>query len=95
MIISAGFDAHRDEPGGLAGSGNPKISRPLTNAVLDIADSYAGGKVVSVLEGGYNPGVLAGCVELHLQTLGLKRQATSQPWPQAILCGTFQPSPLG
>jgi len=38
----------------------------LTAAVLDVAAAYAGGKVVSVLEGGYNTGVLAGCVALHL-----------------------------
>jgi acetoin utilization deacetylase AcuC-like enzyme len=72
VILSAGFDAHRDDPVGSLGLETEDFE-PLTTAVLDIADAYAGGKVVSVLEGGYNPGVLAGCVELHLQTL-LKRQ---------------------
>jgi acetoin utilization deacetylase AcuC-like enzyme len=36
---------------------------------LDIAKVHAGGRVVSVLEGGYNPGILAGCVEVHLRKL--------------------------
>jgi acetoin utilization deacetylase AcuC-like enzyme len=73
VILSAGFDSHRDDPVGSLGLETEDFE-PLTAAVLDIADTYAGGKVVSVLEGGYNPGVLAGCVELHLRTL-LKRQA--------------------
>ncbi len=37
--------------------------------VLDVADVYAGGKVVSVLEGGYNLAALVDSVEVHLQTL--------------------------
>ncbi len=42
---------------------------PLTETTLAIANEYAGGKLVSLLEGGYNPGVLAGCVEEHLTVL--------------------------
>ena len=41
--------------------------------VLDMADAYAGGRVVSVLEGGYNPPVLADCVAVHLAEM-LKRR---------------------
>jgi len=37
--------------------------------VLDVADTYAEGRLVSILEGGYNPGILAGCVEVHLRRL--------------------------
>ena len=68
VIVSAGFDAHRDDPVGSLGLETEDFA-PLTTAVLDVADAYAGGRVVSVLEGGYNTGVLAGCVELHLTTL--------------------------
>ena len=68
VIVSAGFDAHRDDPVGSLGLETEDFA-PLTKAVLDVADAYAGGRVVSVLEGGYNTGVLAGCVELHLTTL--------------------------
>ena len=42
---------------------------PLTELVLDIADAYAGGRLVSVLEGGYNLGALVDSVDVHLQTL--------------------------
>lgn len=68
VLISAGFDSHRDDPIGSLGLETPDFER-LTQAVVDVANTYSGGKLVSVLEGGYNPGVLAGCAELHLQTL--------------------------
>ena len=68
ILISAGFDAHRDDPVGSLGLETEDF-QTLTSIVLDVADAFAGGKVVSVLEGGYNPGVLAGCVELHLGEL--------------------------
>ena len=45
--------------------------------VLDVADAYAGGRTVSVLEGGYNTGALAGCVALHLEGM-LARRAPNE-----------------
>jgi acetoin utilization deacetylase AcuC-like enzyme len=41
----------------------------LTRAVIEVANQHAEGRVVSVLEGGYNPPVLAECVEVHLREL--------------------------
>ena len=40
--------------------------QPLTKLIVDAADMYAGGKLVSVLEGGYNPQVTADCIAVHL-----------------------------
>jgi acetoin utilization deacetylase AcuC-like enzyme len=68
VLISAGFDSHRDDPVGSLGLETEDFV-PLTKMVLEVADQYCGGKVVSVLEGGYNPGILAGCVEVHLGEL--------------------------
>ncbi len=68
VLISAGFDAHADDPVGSLGLQTEDFA-PLTEMVLDVAADYSGGKVISILEGGYNTGILAGCVELHLQTL--------------------------
>ncbi len=68
ILVSAGFDAHRDDPVGSLGLETEDFE-PLTTAVLDVAQSYAGGRIVSVLEGGYNTGILAGCVGLHLELL--------------------------
>ncbi len=74
VIVSAGFDSHRDDPVGSLGLEIEDFEL-LTDAVLDIADAHAGGRVVSALEGGYNPGILAGCVEVHLQRLLPRRPA--------------------
>jgi acetoin utilization deacetylase AcuC-like enzyme len=68
VIISAGFDAHRDDPVGSLGLEIEDYTA-LTQAVQRIADTHAGGRIVSTLEGGYNPGILAGCVEAHLREL--------------------------
>ncbi len=76
VLISAGFDSHRDDPIGSLGLETEDFL-PLTSAVLDVADVYAEGRVVSVLEGGYNPGALAGAVEVHLNEL-LRREKNSE-----------------
>ena len=68
VIVSAGFDAHRDDPIGSLGLETEDFGQ-LTQDVLDIARVHSGGRVVSVLEGGYNTGILAGCVALHLETM--------------------------
>jgi acetoin utilization deacetylase AcuC-like enzyme len=68
VLISAGFDAHRADPVGSLGLEVEDFAE-LTTAVLDIAAMHAAGRVVSVLEGGYNPPVLAECVETHLRGL--------------------------
>jgi acetoin utilization deacetylase AcuC-like enzyme len=68
LFISAGFDAHRDDP--LAGilldeSTYAEITRMLT----EIAEKYCKGRIVSVLEGGYDLRALPRCVEAHLRDL--------------------------
>jgi acetoin utilization deacetylase AcuC-like enzyme len=68
VLVSAGFDSHAEDPVGSLGLEIDDFE-PLSDAVLDVADAYAGGRLVSVLEGGYNPGILAGCVEVHLRRL--------------------------
>ena len=68
VIISAGFDSHADDPIGSLGLETEDFAT-LTRDVLTVANQYAGGRVVSVLEGGYNCGVLAGCIETHLAVL--------------------------
>ncbi|HEY4759377.1 MAG TPA: histone deacetylase [Thermoguttaceae bacterium] len=71
VLLSAGFDSHRIDPVGNLGLETEDFV-PLTNAVLDVADTYAGGRMVSVLEGGYNPDALADCIAVHLTEM-LKR----------------------
>jgi acetoin utilization deacetylase AcuC-like enzyme len=68
VLISAGFDAHAADPIGSLGLETEDFAE-LTRIVQDIAEAHAGGRIVSVLEGGYNPPMLAECVALHLETL--------------------------
>ncbi|QDU91587.1 Histone deacetylase-like amidohydrolase [Pirellulimonas nuda] len=68
VILSAGFDSHREDPIGSLGLETEDFAE-LTRLVRGVADTHAGGRVVSLLEGGYNPPVLAECVALHLSEL--------------------------
>jgi len=68
IILSAGFDSHREDPVGSLGLESEDFA-PLTQAVLAVADAHAGGRLVSVLEGGYQPHRLAESVGIHLREL--------------------------
>lgn len=68
VLISAGFDSHRQDPIGSLELETEDFSR-LTKTVLAVAHEHAEGKVVSLLEGGYNPQRLAESVEVHLREL--------------------------
>ena len=68
VFISAGFDAARDDPiGGF--TLEPKHFAHLTHEVVERTRSSAGGRVVSLLGGGYNPAELGRCVTAHLTAL--------------------------
>jgi len=68
VLISAGFDAHKDDP--LA---NLQLTEPdfgwATARIVEIAEKHAGGRVVSMLEGGYNLAALARSVAVHVGVL--------------------------
>ena len=68
VFISAGFDSHEDD---LLGSLRMTDDgfRELTRLAMSIAANYAGGRLVSVLEGGYNLSALSGSVEAHVREL--------------------------
>jgi acetoin utilization deacetylase AcuC-like enzyme len=68
VIISAGFDAHRDDP--LASMGLTEDGyADLTAIVAGIAIRHCRGRLLSSLEGGYNLTALAASVERHIQSL--------------------------
>jgi acetoin utilization deacetylase AcuC-like enzyme len=68
VIISAGFDAHERDPlGGLRLVEDDFAW--ATRRLMAVADRHAGGRVVSVLEGGYDLTGLAGSVAAHIRTL--------------------------
>jgi acetoin utilization deacetylase AcuC-like enzyme len=68
VIISAGFDAHKDDP--LASMGLTEAGyTDLTNIVAGIAKRHAQGRILSSLEGGYNLTALARSVDAHINAL--------------------------
>jgi acetoin utilization deacetylase AcuC-like enzyme len=68
VIISAGFDAHRDDP--LAGlTLDADDFGWITERLCDLADRHCNGRVVSSLEGGYDLAALGACVASHVEGL--------------------------
>ena len=68
IFISAGFDAHREDDMGQLGLVEQDYAW-ITQRIKDVARQYAEGRIVSVLEGGYNLSALARSVEAHLRVL--------------------------
>ena len=68
LILSAGFDAHERDP-----LGSMKITTEgygeLTTLILDLADKCCEGRVISLLEGGYDLDGLADSVVAHTAKL--------------------------
>lgn len=68
IIISAGFDAYKNDPiGGL--NLNIEDFEMLTNVTMSIAKEHCRGRVVSCLEGGYHLSDIPLCIEAHLKAL--------------------------
>jgi acetoin utilization deacetylase AcuC-like enzyme len=68
ILVSAGFDAHReDEMSGV--SLTEDDYRWVTEKILQVADGFSSGRVVSTLEGGYDLSALARSVQAHLKVL--------------------------
>ena len=68
ILLSAGFDAHKDDP--LAQINlESKDYYTLTNRILTLAKKLCGGKVVSILEGGYDLNALKESVDCHVKSL--------------------------
>jgi acetoin utilization deacetylase AcuC-like enzyme len=68
LLISAGFDAHEWDPLGELGWTTADY-RWLTENLVQIADECAGGRVVSVLEGGYDLQALTEAVAAHVSAM--------------------------
>lgn len=64
VFISSGFDARQGDPLGELKLADPDYAE-LTGLVLEMAREHAGGRVVSVLEGGYNLNGLGPAATAH------------------------------
>ncbi len=68
VLVSAGFDGRRDDPLGCFDVSDAGFTR-LTQIVCTLADTYCDGRLVSVLEGGYNLAGLASAASAHVAAL--------------------------
>ena len=68
LIISAGFDAHKDDP-----LGGVKLVEAdflwVTEELIKVAGRHCNGRIVSMLEGGYDLTALARSVAVHVKAL--------------------------
>lgn len=77
IFISAGFDAHKDDPPGEALFNDPpgrqllteEDFETMTKQILALAQKHCDSRVLSLLEGGYSPDILARCAVAHAKTL--------------------------
>ena len=68
VIISAGFDSRKEDLLGSFECTDDVFSR-MTRTLMDVADHYCGGRLVSLLEGGYNVDGQARAATAHVSTL--------------------------
>lgn len=68
IFVSAGFDAHAADPMAQLNLDESDYTW-VTEVIMRLAAQHASGRIVSVLEGGYNLFALARSVEAHLRTL--------------------------
>ena len=68
LFVSAGFDAHRDDGMAMLRLRESDYAW-VTQQIRTVAAKHAAGRIVSMLEGGYDLGVLARCFAAHLEQL--------------------------
>jgi acetoin utilization deacetylase AcuC-like enzyme len=68
VLVSAGFDAHRNDPLADIRLGQEDYAW-ITERLAALADAHAGGRLVSTLEGGYDLAALAASVSAHVGAL--------------------------
>ena len=68
ILISCGFDAHRHD---LLGGMNltEQAFGAMTSLLVNVADKYSGGRILSLFEGGYTPAANAASLYYHLREL--------------------------
>jgi acetoin utilization deacetylase AcuC-like enzyme len=68
VLVSAGFDAHEADP-----LGGMRVTTDgfswMTRALEEVAGTFAGGRIVSLLEGGYDAGALGAASVAHVRVL--------------------------
>jgi acetoin utilization deacetylase AcuC-like enzyme len=78
VLVSAGFDAHQADPLAQV-SLSTRFFRWMSERMMESADRHAGGRLISLLEGGYNLQVLPACIAEHLTALAGVDRSPSPP----------------
>lgn len=79
LLVSAGYDPHWRDP--LAGMGLTVPGfRSIMERIVALADGLCGGRVVAVLEGGYDLQALSGSVETSVRALAGSPVAVDDPY---------------
>ena len=68
LIISSGFDAHKDDPLSSINLTSEDYKK-LTKMIVEFANKNCKGRLVSILEGGYNLNALNESVQFHINEL--------------------------
>ncbi len=79
ILVSAGFDTHHEDPIGGMKLTEGGFAR-ITDIILDIARQTCGGKIVAVLEGGYDLAALRRSVKAVLLTMHTGHMAHREHW---------------
>ena len=81
VLISAGFDAHMDDPLGGMRVTTPQFGR-LTDLIAEVAGECCDGRVVAVTEGGYDLKALAGSLRVAIDVLDGRSTLTDTDAPR-------------
>mgnify|MGYP002864766867 CR=1 FL=1 len=68
LLVSAGFDGHIDDPMAELAMTDTAFDA-ITLDVMEIANKYCKGRVLSILEGGYDLETLGRCVVKHIKCM--------------------------
>jgi acetoin utilization deacetylase AcuC-like enzyme len=83
LLISAGYDAHADDP-----LGGMKVTdegfRQMATFAVGLAETVCEGRVIAVLEGGYDPQALARCVADAIEVFDGPMSAPALPSDQTV-----------
>jgi acetoin utilization deacetylase AcuC-like enzyme len=81
ILLSAGFDAHADDPLGGMRVSTDQLGR-LTALIASLADECCDGRVVALTEGGYDLKALAGCLRAAARALSGEATVSDFPAPR-------------
>jgi acetoin utilization deacetylase AcuC-like enzyme len=81
ILLSAGFDAHADDPLGGMRLSTQQLGR-LTALIASLADECCDGRIVALTEGGYDLKALAACLRVAARALSGEATLADLPTPE-------------